>query len=72
MRPGTDERSDGYAAARLRPKLDGGHPYSMPSKTIDFDVVREIALELPDVEESTIQQVVMSSYFEVGYTTALS
>jgi hypothetical protein len=26
----------------------------MPSKTIDFDVVREIALALPDVEESTI------------------
>ena len=26
----------------------------MPSKKIDFDVVREIALALPDVEESTI------------------
>jgi hypothetical protein len=26
----------------------------MPSKTIDFDVFREIALALPDVEESTI------------------
>lgn len=26
----------------------------MPIKTIDFDVVREIALALPDVEESTI------------------
>ena len=26
----------------------------MPSKTIDFDSVREIALALPDVEESTI------------------
>ena len=28
--------------------------YPMPSKKIDFDVVREIALALPDVEESTI------------------
>ncbi len=26
----------------------------MPKKTIDFDVVRKIVLELPDVEESTI------------------
>lgn len=26
----------------------------MPTKTIDFDVVREIALALPDVKESTI------------------
>lgn len=26
----------------------------MPSKKIDFDVVRRIALALPDVEESTI------------------
>ena len=26
----------------------------MPSKKIDFDLVREIALALPDVEESTI------------------
>src|SRR6478736_4555760 len=26
----------------------------MPSKKIDFDAVREIALALPDVEESTI------------------
>jgi hypothetical protein len=26
----------------------------MPTKKIDFDVVREIALTLPDVEESTI------------------
>jgi hypothetical protein len=26
----------------------------MPGKKIDFDVVREMALELPDVEESTI------------------
>src|SRR5258708_24442264 len=26
----------------------------MPSERIDFDVVREIALELPDVEEGTL------------------
>jgi hypothetical protein len=28
--------------------------YSMPGKKVDFDVVRKIALALPEVEESTI------------------
>ncbi len=36
---------------------DKDNRISMPSKKVDFDVVREIAMALPDVEESTIHGV---------------